>query len=426
MNAQDGTGGRRWSLTLLFLAGTLNLFDRQIINVLGQQIKTELQISDGELGLLTGTAFGLLYSIAIIPLARLADRTNRVWVVASALTVWSAFTGFCGLAGNFIQLFLARMGVGVGEAGGQPASVSLVGDLFPREQRASATAVLLVGAPAGACLGLLLGGYMGTNWGWRMALFAASVPGLVLAVLMLLTMKDPTAIGERKHEAGTLQAALRLLASRRSLLWLTAAFACQTFCLHATAAWLPLFFIRTHEITEFAAGTYLGLAVGVGGAAGAIGIGFLCDAFRRSGRPRDWLLTKIVMVMNLPLIAFTVLSPYLSIAVFAMLLLSAVVYGYLGPVPVLIQQLATPGTKALSIGGVTAVANIMSMCIGVPAVGLLSDILRPHFGAPAVGYALAVFVGAAAILGFLALGAAQRAAEENTGTALPKMNEKTS
>ena len=410
-------GAQRWSLALLFMAGTLNLFDRTIVNVLGEQIKTELVISDAQLGLLTGTAFGLLYSVAIVPIARLADRTNRVWVIASALTAWSACTALCGLAGNFIQLFLARMGVGMAEAGGQPASVSLVRDLFPEGRRASATAILLVGAPAGACLGLLLGGFMGTTWGWRIALFAAAVPGLVVAAMMFLTMRDPVGDPGRKTETGTLLEAVKILGRRRSLLWLTVAFACQTFCLFATAAWLPPFFIRAHDMTALEVGRFLGLAVGLGGAVGALGVGFLCDHFRRRGRPRDWLLIKIVMVANLPLIALTVLTPSLSVALACVIALSMTVYGYLGPIPVLIQQQATSGTRSLSLGGVTAVANIMSMCIGVPTVGLLSDTLHPYFGAPAVGYALAIMIGAAALIGLVALGQAQKSAVDPAATA---------
>jgi MFS transporter, Spinster family, sphingosine-1-phosphate transporter len=406
------SGLRRWSLALLFLAGTLNLFDRQIVNVLSQQIKVELALSDAKLGLLTGTAFGLLYSFAIIPLARLADRTNRVRLIASALLVWSVFTGLCGATVNFVQLFLARMGVGIGEAGCQPASVSLVADLFPEAKRTSATAILLVGAPTGACLGLLVGGYITASWGWRVALYSAAIPGIVVAALMFLTMKDPGVNGRPARE-GSFTDAMALLARTVSLRWMTIAFGCETFCLFATGAWLPAFFMRAHAMSPLKVGKYLGVAVGIGGAVGALGIGFLSDMYRRRGRPRDWLLAKAILILNVPLIAFVVSVPNVPLAMLGVLLLYMTVYGYLGPVPVLIQRQAPIGTRALALGGTTAIANILSMCLGVPAVGLLSDALQPHFGAPAVGYALFIAICAVAVVGVFALTCAQRAEIDN-------------
>lgn len=418
MSEPGATRLRRWSLALLFLAGTLNLFDRQIVNVLSQQIKIELALSDAKLGLLTGTAFGLLYSFAIVPLARLADRTNRVRLIATALFAWSMFTGLCGATANFVQLFLARMGVGIGEAGCQPASVSLVADLYPETQRTSATAILLVGAPTGACLGLLVGGYITAGWGWRVAFYAAAIPGIIVACLMFLTMKDPGTTEIHAREKSGFLDAMVLLARTLSLRWITIAFGCETFCLFATGAWLPAYFMRAHGMTPLEVGGYLGVAVGIGGAIGALGIGFLCDVFRRRGHPRDWLLTKVIMGLNVPLIAFVVTVPSIPLAMAGVLLLYMTVYGYLGPVPVLIQRQAPMGTRSLALGGTTAISNILSMCLGVPAVGLLSDALQPHFGAPAVGYALMIAIGMAALLGVFALTRAQRAERKNADSRL--------
>lgn len=402
--------GRRWSLALLFAAGALNLFDRQIVNVLAQDIKSEFRLSDSSLGLLTGTAFGLLYSLAIIPLARIADRTNRVKLIASALAIWSLFTGLCGATRTFGQLFVARMGVGVGEAGCQPASVSVVADLFPETRRTSATAVLLVGAPVGACLGLLLGGFLATRLGWRSALFIASIPGFVVAALLFLTVKDPASRAGRAGEAATFAAALSALAGAPALRWLTLAFACETFGLFATGAWLPVFFIRAHGLSSADAGLALGLAVGFGGASGALGFGHLCDGFRTRDGAADWQLPMLVLGLNIPLIMIVVLAPSVPVAVVATLALNVTVYGYLGPVPVLIQRQAGRATRSLALGGVTAVANILSMCLGVPAVGVLSDILAPHVGTRAVGYSLAICLAAASVTGIAALARARRAA----------------
>src|ERR1700730_32347 len=145
--------GRNWSLALLFVAGALNIFDRQIVNILAQAIKVDLSISDTQLGLLTGTAFGLFYSVLGIPLGRLADRVDRVKLIAAAMALWSAFTALSAAAGSFAQLFMTRLGVGVGEGGSQPASTAVVADLFPDGRRASALSLLLVGTPIGSFLG---------------------------------------------------------------------------------------------------------------------------------------------------------------------------------------------------------------------------------------------------------------------------------
>ncbi len=186
-------GKRYWSLALLFAAGVLNLFDRQIVNILGQDIKTELGLSDVQLGLLAGTAFGIFYGILGIPLGRLADRVDRVKLIAGVLVIWSGFTVLCGFAGSFLQLFVTRMGVGVGEAGSQPASTALIPDMFAAERRTSALALLLVSAPVGSFLGLLVGGFVGATWGWRTAFVMSGMPGFALAIVMVTTMRDPRA-----------------------------------------------------------------------------------------------------------------------------------------------------------------------------------------------------------------------------------------
>jgi predicted MFS family arabinose efflux permease len=229
---------------------------------------------------------------------------------------------------------------------------------------------------------------------------------------MFMTMKDPGADRRPAQEAGGLSDALMLLGRKASLRWLTVAFGCETFCLFATGAWLPSYFMRAHAMSPLKVGQYLGVAVGIGGAIGALGIGFLCDLFRRRGHPRDWLLAMIVMILNVPLIALIVATSNISLAVLGVLFLNMTVYGYLGPVPVLIQRQATSGTRSLALGGTTAVSNIASMCIGVPAVGLLSDALQPRFGAPAIGYALVIAIAIAAAIAILALTRAQRAALE--------------
>jgi predicted MFS family arabinose efflux permease len=392
---------RYWSLALLFVAGALNLFDRQIVNILAQDIKTDLHISDARLGLLTGTAFGIFYSVLGIPLGRLADRVDRVKLIAAALALWSGFTALCGVAGSFAQLFVTRMGVGVGEAGSQPASTALIPDLFPEERRTSAMSVLLVGAPVGSFLGLLVGGYTGSIWGWRAAFVVAGIPGLILAILMRLTMRDPKSsdAARRERHGPALLPTLRALASAPRFRWLAAAVTCSTFLIYASGAWLPALFIRVHGMTTARVGEFSAIAVGVGGALGALGSGVICDLLRKHVRDVESKVLLLVLALSIPTILATVLSANRSIALVSMFLFNICAYAWLGPTVTLIQNAATPKSRALAIAVCTSIASILSLGCGLPLVGAISDALTPKQGTGAIRYALAITVAAVALGG---------------------------
>lgn len=389
--ANESRAENYWPLLLLFLVGVLNLFDRQIINVLAQDIKMELRISDTELGMLTGTAFGVFYALMGIPLGWLGDRFNRVNLIAISLLLWSAMTLVCGMAGGFFQLFVARMGVGVGEAGSQPASTALIPDLFPESRRTSVMALMLVGAPVGSFLGLLVGGSVGFHWGWRAAFLVAGIPGLLVASLMLATMRDP---GRQAEQAGpplklSMLTSLFILLRRPGYLWLVIGMTCSVFLVYATGAWLPAFFIRVHGMNTAQIGGFAAVAVGGGGIIGALAAGFICDRFRHYAHDIESIVSIVVLALCVPSLLATVLLSNIKLALASMFVLNIFVFAFLGPIVRLMQKAATLETRALSIAFASTVTSLTGLTVGLPLVGAISDALAPRYGSMSIGYAIA-------------------------------------
>lgn len=394
---------RNRALGLLFVTGALNLFDRQIVNILAQDIKADLAITDAELGLLTGTAFALFYSFFGVPLGKLADRVDRVKLIAAALVVWSSFTILCGFAHNYLALFLARLGVGIGEAGSQPASTSLIPDYFPSVRRVSAMSLLLVGAPAGSFLGFLIGGQIAATWGWRSAFVVAGIPGILLALVMLATMRDPrpraqASVLPRVSMGGSLRS---VLAIRRFSL-LAFAMVCSSFLAYASGAWLPAFFMRVHGVDTATIGWMSALAIGVGGGIGTLCGGLLCDRLRRYWPDIESRFVMSTFLLVVPAILVAVLSSNLPASLVAFFVVSLCAYGWLGPTISLIQQSVPSENRALSVATAGALSNIFGLGVGLPLVGAASDALAPRFGDMALGYALLFGICCIAVAGFAA------------------------
>lgn len=390
MQGESRSNARYWVLFLLFLVNVLNLFDRHVINILAQDIKTELDISDTQLGLLTGTAFGIFYSILGIPLGRVADRVNRFRLIAAAVSLWSVFTLLSGLANNFLQLFLARVGVGVGEAGSQPASTTLVTDFFPKQSRVAAMSFLMLGAPVGSFLGMYLGGLAGSLWGWRTAFILAGLPGLLLALVILLTLRDPRLQAGKRPEPPDLRTSLYILWSNRQLRFIAVFISCATFAIYASGAWLPAFFIRVQGVATSEIGIYTGVAIGLGGGAGVLGGGFLCDILRNRVRQIEIVVLAVSTLFTIPCLMITLFAEQLMIAVYAMAAFFLFAFVYLSPAITLIQQQVPPETRAFAVAICISIANIVSLIFGLPLVGFISDTLAPTSGTLAISYALAL------------------------------------
>ena len=297
-------------LALLTVIYALNFLDRTIFNVLIEPIKKEFSLSDTTMGLLAGFGFVLFYSLLGIPIARLADRFNRRNIVAIALAFWSAMTVFCGMAQSVTTLALARIGVGIGESGGTPASQSIIADLFSKNERPRALGVYAIGTYLGVFLGYFIGGYINQYYGWRMAFYVAGLPGIALAAVLWLTISEP----KRGAMAETftpepIGPTLGFLASQRTFVILLAGFCLTTYTNYATSAWIPPFLARVHHLSSAEIGTYAGTFKGLCGIAGTLLGGFVVAQISR--RDDRWKLWAPAITSGLagPVFALCMLTP---------------------------------------------------------------------------------------------------------------------
>ena len=296
--------GRAYVLAILMLVYTFNHIDRQILLILVEPIKAELEISDSAIGLLTGFGFAVFYATFGIPIAMWADRGNRRNILSLSLAVWSGMTALSGLAQSFWQLLIARMGVGVGEAGGTPPATSMISDLYAPKERAFALGIYTSGIGLGILAGFAIGGYVYQAFGWRVAFFVAGVPGLLLALIVRLTVKEPVRgeIEQRKDDgaASSIGETLSFIAGQSSFLWLLAG--CALICISANAflAWTPSHLQRTYDVGPADIAIPLGLLIGGAGGLGAILLGRVCD--RLSERSLTWrpLMIAICGALALP------------------------------------------------------------------------------------------------------------------------------
>lgn len=282
MGDQNRDRRATYTVFLLFLAFAFTFIDRQILSILFEPIKADLDLSDTQLGFLGGMAFSLTYSLLGVPLAMLADRRGRKSIITWSLTIFSTMTVLCGMAASFIYLAMARIGVGIGEAGVNPASQSIVADLYPPEKRSAPMSVIAAGAPVGIIFGLIGGGWIANEFGWRVAFFVVGAPGLVLALVMALTLREPRrgmADGhdENLRDAPSLLTVLGFMwrspAPRNLLIASTLA----NVAGYGVNSWFPAFFMRTHDLSLTEVGVIVGLAGGTAGLIGALLGGWLFD-----------------------------------------------------------------------------------------------------------------------------------------------------
>jgi predicted MFS family arabinose efflux permease len=295
--------GRAWVLAVLTLTYTFNHVDRQILVILLEPIKQELGLRDSQLGMLTGLAFAAFYATLGIPVAMWADRGNRRNIIALAVGLWSAMTALCGLAQTYWQLLLARMGVGVGEAGGTPPATSMIADLYPPQERATALGIYTTGIGLGIMAGFALGGFVYELYGWRVAFFVAGVPGLILALVVRFGIREPVrGLADQRTDAGpppSLQETLRFILGQSSYLWLLGG--CLLICISSNAflVFTSSYLQRTHDLTPGQVALPLGLLIGGVGSIGAVVLGRVCDTL--SKRDLRWRPLIIALCAGLAL-----------------------------------------------------------------------------------------------------------------------------
>lgn len=383
-------------LALVVIGFTLNFLDRQVLIILMQPLKEELGLSDSTLGLLSGLSFALFYATFGIPIARFADRGSRRLVMALSIGVWSAATAVCGLAQNVVQLFVARMFVGVGEAGFTPTGLALIADYFPNSKRGFVTGIVTMGPMFGMMLGLIVGGWAAIEFGWRTTFMLVGLPGVVFALVFWLVVKEPwrgMADGKLSTVVDTpppMAATVSLLLKNRAYLFLILGAAMSAFSFYGVSTWVPSFFARSHGLDPQAIGLRLGPVIGIVGGVGTLAGGWFMD--RLSARDPRWsvCLPALTSVVTLPFLVGVLLVPSTSaaIAFYAMTCFTSVIY--IAPVYVMIQKVVPVEIRVTATAWCMLVVNIIGLGLGPQSIGIVSDLLAPALAGESLRYALLI------------------------------------
>ncbi|HLF31890.1 MAG TPA: MFS transporter [Xanthomonadales bacterium] len=400
---------RAYVLLILVTVYTFNFIDRQIVGILAVPIKADLGLSDTQLGMMGGLAFALFYTGLGIPVAMLADRYSRTWIMTGALAVWSVMTAACGLAQNFWQLFAARLGVGVGEAGGVAPAYSLIADYFPPHQRARALSIYSFGIPIGSALGIVLGGVIASLVNWRVAFFAVGIAGILLAPLFRLTVKEPPrGRFDSAHDAAipvSFSSLLRTLRGKRSFWFISLGAACSSMMSYGLFFWLPSFLVRSYGLSLLHASFFYGTILLFGGLAGIWAGGWLGDRFGQQHRARFVTIPAFAFLATVPFYLLGILSPTPVLAFFVLLVPTALGLVWLGPVISAVQHLVQPQMRATASAVFLFINNLVGIGLGTWAIGALSDALASRYGEESLRYSIlagTVFYVGAAVLFLLA------------------------
>jgi len=385
-------GDRRAGLVLamLLLVYIFNFVDRQILAILAAPIQQELHLSDRQLGLLGGIAFALLYSTLGVPLAWLADRTSRGWVITGSLVLWSGFTALCGLAGGFWHIFLARLGVGIGEAGGVAPSYAIISEYFPPRRRAFALSVYSLGIPLGSAAGVLAGGYIAARVDWRAAFIAVGLAGVLVAPLVRRVVRDRPRVApaDMAVEAPRFADVARTLAAKPSFWLLSFGAASSSMLGYGLAFWLPSLLRRSFGLDLIGTSHFLAAILLIGGTSGILGGGWLAD--KLGARDRAWFgyVPAIAYIVSIPFFAGGIYSGDVWVAFALFLLPQALAYVWLGPVLSAVQNLVAANARATAAALFLLINNLIGLGGGIYAMGALSDALTPIYGTDALRYSM--------------------------------------
>jgi len=387
----------RYALGLLLVVYIFNFIDRSILAILLEPIKEEFQVSDTYLGFLSGIAFAAFYTVVGIPVARWADRGQRSFIIALSLFAWSAMTAATGFARTFAQLAVARIGVGIGEAGCSPPAHSLISDLFPPARRATALSIYSLGIPIGAGIGYLAGGWLNQFFDWRTAFIVVGLPGVLLAVVVKLTLREPprgvydaaSSLGQRRKSVGEV---LAFMWSLRAFRHVSIGAAMHAFYGYGQQAFITSFFIRSHGLETGEIGTWLAGLGFTGGVAGTYLGGYLSD--RLAVRDVRWYarVPALATLLYIPFAFLVFLWPDGRTAL--MLSLPGAILGgmYLGPTFAMTQSLVPADMRATASAILLFIINIIGLGLGPQGVGIVSDLLSGDLGVESLRYALLITV----------------------------------
>ena len=383
---------RRYALGVLVVVYTFNFIDRQILAILLPAIKAEFGVGDTVLGFLAGTAFALFYATLGVPIALLADRWNRRNLIALSLTLWSGMTALSGLATNIVQLSLARIGVGVGEAGCSPAAHSMIADYYPPEERASAMGIFTLGISFGIMIAYLTGGWVVENIGWREAFLIVGVPGVMLAVLLRFTVQEPTrGLSESRQDSAdrpSIREVAGFLLRRKSFIWISVGSGLASFGGYAVANFFPSYLVRSHGMSPADIGVYLGIVLGIAGGLGFAGGGFVADRLGRNGQRRAMLGVSAALMFgwmfNIPVF----LSGSVTIVLTLFIVPAVFSNFYLATTFAQVQNLVGLRMRGVSSALMLFILNIIGLGLGPQVTGILSDLMAPASGVESMRYAL--------------------------------------
>jgi MFS family permease len=401
---------RNYALGILFVGYIVNFVDRSILSLLLEPIKLELSLSDSQLGLLGGLAFAVFYTFLGIPIAALADRRSRVKILAVSMVIWSAMTAVCGLATNFWMLLMARIGVGVGEAGASPPSHSLISDYFPIDKRATALSIYALGIPFGTMIGSYVGGWGADELGWRYTFFLVGIPGIFVALIIALTLREPprglsdvkpvlntaqkaAAEAAPKPEAPHVKEVLNFLWAKVSFRHLSFAAGLHAFVSYGASTWNAPFFTRIHSMSSTDLGAALALVAGVG-AIGTFAGGYLSDKLSDRTGDKRWYfwVPGIATIIMVPFQLVAYLYDGTTAAIASLCMVAIMGNVYLGPSFAMTQALVSLRMRAVASAILLFVLNLIGMGLGPYFVGILSDLFAPTFGIESLRYALCIAV----------------------------------
>ncbi|MBD2702429.1 MFS transporter [Spirosoma sp. BT702] len=388
---------RNYVLLMLTLVYVFNFVDRQLLVILQESIKKELQLSDTQLGLLSGFTFALFYVTLGIPIARLADKTNRRNIVAASLGLWSIMTACSGLVRNFFQLLLARIGVGVGEAGGSPPAHAMLSDYFPPEKRATALSIYSTGIYFGILVGYLMGGYLNQHLGWRTAFFVVGIPGVIFSLLFYALVKEPRRGATDANpalitESPSLREVLKRLYATKTFVYLALATGLHVFCLYGVNNWAPSFLARLHGMKNAEIGALLGPLFGIGGAIGSYAGGLLTDHFGKIDKRQYLRIPAYAIIVSIPFATGALFLQNTTYSLICLGLTAALQSLYLGPSIAVSHSLVPSSMRSLTSAILFFVLNLVGLGFGPLTVGIISDWLAPSLGNESLRWAMSIVI----------------------------------
>lgn len=385
---------RHRNYVLLILTGVyvFSFIDRQIITILQESIKRDLGLSDTQLGLMSGFTFAIFYVTFGIPIARLADKGNRKKIITVSLIIWSAMTALAGLAQNFLQLLLARIGVGIGEAGGSPPSHSMISDLYPPEKRATAMAIYSSGISVGILIGFIAGGWIDEHYGWRTAFFIVGIPGILYSLLLYFTVKEPLrGLSENNKAADTNHSigdVLLLLWRSKSFRYLALAAGMSAYAGYATTSWMPPFLSRVHGMKSDEIGYWLSLLFGIGGGLGFFMGGFLTDKAGKADKRWYLWIPAVALLIAIPFSLTIYFGAHSNMSLILIAIPAFMVSCYLAQSIALTHSLVEIRMRAMASAILFFVLNIVGLGCGPLITGMVSDFLLPTLGTESLRWAM--------------------------------------